>query len=120
MYADKQTEAINFALDETGRRRAKQLAYNEEHGIVPSTIAKGVSDIAEFLALDQPHVPARSRRGRKVEGMDRSELEKLVVTLEEEMYTAAEELRFEYAAKLRDEIKALRSELLALDEVAAT
>jgi excinuclease ABC subunit B len=118
MYADKQTEAINFALEETGRRRAKQLAYNEEHGIVPSTIAKGVSDIAEFLSLDQPHVPARSRRGRKVEGMDRGELEKLVVTLEEEMYTAAEELRFEYAAKLRDEIKALRSELLALGEVA--
>jgi excinuclease ABC subunit B len=120
MYADKQTEAINHALEETSRRRAKQLAYNEEHGIVPSTITKGVSDIAEFLALEQPHVPARSRRGRKVEGMDRGELEKLVVTLEEEMYTAAEELRFEYAAKLRDEIKALRSELLALDEVAAT
>jgi excinuclease ABC subunit B len=77
-----------------------------------------VSDIAEFLALDQPHVPSRSRRGRKVEGMDRGELEKLVVTLEEEMYTAAEELRFEYAAKLRDEIKDLRRELLALDEVA--
>ena len=63
---------------------------------------------------------ARSRRGRKVEGMDRGELEKLVVTLEEEMFTAAEELRFEYAAKLRDEIKALRRELLALGEVAAT
>src|SRR5579871_1547091 len=120
MYADKQTEAINYALEETARRRAKQLAYNDEHGIVPSTITKGVSDIAEFLALDQPHVPSRSRRGRKVEGMDRGELEKLVVTLEEEMFTAAEELRFEYAAKLRDEIKALRGELLALDEVPTT
>ncbi len=119
MYADKQTEAINYALDETGRRRAKQLAYNEEHGITPISISKGVSDIAEFLMLDSPNVPKRSRRGRQVEGLDRGELEKLVVTLEEEMLTAAEELRFEYAAKLRDEIKELRRELHALDQVAA-
>ncbi len=53
---------------------------------MPTSISKGVSDIAEFLTLDAPHVPARSRRGRQVEGMDRGELEKLVVTLEEEMY----------------------------------
>ena len=118
MYADKRTEAIQYALDETGRRRAKQLAYNEEHGITPASISKGVSDIAEFLALEAPNVPKRSRRGQKVEGMDQGEIEKLVVTLEEEMYTAAEELRFEYAAKLRDEIKQLRRELLAFDEVA--
>ncbi len=118
MYADKHTEAIKFALDETGRRRAKQLAYNEEHGITPASISKGVSDIAEFLMLESPNVPKRSRRGRKVEGMDRSELEKLVITLEEEMKTAADELRFEYAAKLRDEIKDLRRELLAADAAA--
>jgi excinuclease ABC subunit B len=120
MYADKLTEAIQGALDETNRRRAVQLAYNEEHGITPETISKGVSDIAEFLALEQPHVPGKRRRGRaKVEGMDRGELEKLVIQLEEEMYTAAEELRFEYAAKLRDEIKELRRELLAAAETAA-
>jgi len=120
MYADKQTEAIKEAIDETNRRRAIQLAYNEEHGIVPETIAKGVSDIAEMLALEAPHVPARRRRGAaKVEGMSREELEKLVVTLEEEMYVAAEELRFEYAAKLRDEIKELRRELAALEQAAA-
>jgi excinuclease ABC subunit B len=117
MYADKQTEAIKDALDETNRRRAIQLAYNEEHDITPETITKGVSDIAEFLALEAPHVPARRRRGAaKVEGMSREELEKLVVTLEEEMYVAAEELRFEYAAKLRDEIKDLRRDLNALEE----
>ncbi len=117
MYADKQTEAIKEAIDETTRRRAIQLAYNEEHGIVPETIAKGVSDIAELLQLEAPHVPARRRRGAKqVEGMSREELEKLVVTLEEEMYVAAEELRFEYAAKLRDEIKDLRRDLQALEE----
>jgi excinuclease ABC subunit B len=120
MYADKQTEAIKEAIDETNRRRAIQLAYNEEHGIIPETISKGVTDIAEMLQLDAPHVPGRRRRGAtKVEGMSRDELEKLVVTLEEEMLVAAEELRFEYAAKLRDEIKELRRELLALEEVSA-
>ena len=121
MYADKQTEAIKEALDETNRRRAVQLAYNEEHGIVPETIAKGVSDIAELLQLESPTVPSSRRRrgGTKVEGMSREDLEKLVVTLEEEMYLAAEELRFEYAAKLRDEIKDLRRDLQALEQTAA-
>jgi excinuclease ABC subunit B len=120
MYADKQTEAIKEAVDETNRRRAVQLAYNEEHGITPESISKGVSDIAEFLSLETPTVPSRRRRGgAKIEGMDRGELEKLVVTLEEEMFAAAEELRFEYAAKLRDEIKELRRELLAASETAA-
>jgi excinuclease ABC subunit B len=119
MYADKYTEAIKHAIDETTRRRAKQLVYNEEHGITPETITKGVSDIAEFLSLEAPHVPRRTRRGKQVEGMDRDELERLVITLEEEMYTAADELRFEYAAKLRDEIKELRRELSAATETAA-
>jgi excinuclease ABC subunit B len=115
LYADKLTEAIQGALDETNRRRAVQIAYNEEHGITPETIQKGVSDIAEFLALESPTVPStKRRRGRKdVEGMAPGELEKLVIQLEEEMFAAAEELRFEYAAKLRDEIKEIRRELLA-------
>src|SRR5713226_1984116 len=90
LYADKTTEAIVGAMDETNRRRAKQLAYNEENGITPESIVKGVSDIAELLALEQPHVPTRRRRGKRdVEGMSPGELEKLVVTLEEEMYMAA-------------------------------
>jgi excinuclease ABC subunit B len=113
MYADKMTEAIKGALDETNRRREIQLRYNEEHGITPESIVKGVSDIAEFLAMESPTVPGRRRRGRKVEGMQPDEIEKLVITLEEEMLAAAEELRFEYAAKLRDEIKELRRELQA-------
>src|SRR5216117_3964769 len=118
MYADKTTEAIRVALDETNRRREIQVAYNLEHGITPLSIQKGVSDIAEFLTLESPTVPGRRRKGRKeVEGMDRGELEKLVIELEEEMFAAAEELRFEYAAKLRDEIKDLRRELVALTAV---
>jgi len=120
MYADKMTEAIKGALDETDRRRSVQLAYNEEHGITPESIQKGVSDIAEFLSLEAPHVPGRRRRGsRQVEGMSMEEIEKLAVTLEEEMFAAAEELRFEYAAKLRDEIKDLRRELQAGAEAPA-
>src|SRR5438067_465538 len=118
MYADKQTEAIKEALDETNRRRTIQLAYNEEHGITPESITKGVSDIAEFLSLESPNVPrGRARGASKVEGLSREEIEKLLITLEEEMFVAAEELRFEYAAKLRDEIKDLRRELTALEGV---
>jgi excinuclease ABC subunit B len=115
LYGDKLTEAIQGALEETNRRRATQLAYNEEHGITPESIVKGVSDIAEFLTLESPTVPSRRRRGKvEVEGMRPEEIERLIITLEEEMFTAAEELRFEYAAKLRDEIKELRRELLAV------
>jgi excinuclease ABC subunit B len=121
LYADKLTEAIKEAMEETNRRRAVQLAHNDEHGITPETIRKGVSDIAEFLTLETPHVPSTKRRrgAAKVEGMSRDELEKLAVTLEEEMFAAAEELRFEYAAKLRDEIKQLRRELDALERAPA-
>jgi excinuclease ABC subunit B len=115
LYGDKVTEAIQGALEETNRRREVQIAYNTEHGITPESIVKGVSDISELLSLESPNVPSRRRRGKvEVEGMTPDELEKLVVTLEEEMYLAAEELRFEYAAKLRDEIKELRRELQAV------
>ena len=112
MYADKRTQAIEGAIAETNRRRAIQVAYNEEHGIEPATIVKSISHIADFFAFDSgPNVP-KGRRGAKTEGMAPDELKALVVTLEQEMFTAAEELRFEYAAKLRDEIKALRRELV--------
>jgi excinuclease ABC subunit B len=119
MYADKITEAIRGSIDETNRRRDIQLRYNEEHGITPESIVKGVSDIAEFLSLESPTVPGKRRRAAKVEGMSPPEIEKLIVSLEEEMFAAAEELRFEYAAKLRDEIKQLRRELQAAAEAAA-
>ncbi len=112
LYADRMTDAINGALEETNRRRETQLAYNIEHGIVPQAIIKTVSDIAEMLQLDSPTVPGRRRSAKKIEGMTQTELKKMLVTLEEEMRAAAEELRFEYAAKLRDEIKELRRDLL--------
>src|ERR1700733_11151818 len=112
MYADKETRAMKAAISETDRRRTIQRAYNEEHGITAATIVKGISDIAEFLQSDSK-VP-RSRRRRRdpaASGMAPAEIEKTIVELEEEMLAAAEELRFEYAAKLRDEIRDLKRQL---------
>src|SRR6201996_2722929 len=111
MYADKQTAAMRAAISETDRRREIQRAYNVEHGITPESIVKGISDIAEFLQSESK-VP-RSRRRRRTTGseMAPAEIEKTIVELEEEMLSAAEELRFEYAAKLRDEIRDLKREL---------
>jgi excinuclease ABC subunit B len=116
MYADKESAAMRAAISETDRRRAIQVAYNEEHGITPESIRKGVSDIADFLSLDSK-VPRGSGRRRRpeTEGMSSAEIEKTMVELEEEMLLAADELRFEYAAKLRDEIKGLRRELDELE-----
>jgi excinuclease ABC subunit B len=112
MYADKRTDAMNKALDETDRRREIQRAYNEEHGITPETIVKGISDISEFLMGESKVPKGRRRRRERTVDMSPAELESTIVQLEEEMLTAAEELRFEYAAKLRDEIRDLRRELL--------
>jgi len=111
MYADKKTAAMTSAIEETDRRRAIQVAYNEAHGITPATIQKGISDISDFL-MQESKVPAgRGRRRRETEGMSAEEIRRTMVELEEEMLAAADDLRFEYAAKLRDEIKALRREL---------
>ena len=114
MYADKRTAAMDKAIFETDRRRAAQLAFNEVHGIEPRTIVKGVSDIAELLGISGS-VPYKERRKTaKGEEMSAEEMERLMAVLEQEMFTAAEELRFEYAAKLRDEIKDLARELARL------
>jgi excinuclease ABC subunit B len=112
MYADKESEAMRRAISETNRRRAIQVAHNEQHGITPATIKKGISDMSDFLALDSK-VPSREgRRARqRAREMSAEEIERTLVELEEEMLAAAEDLRFEYAAKLRDEIKSLRREL---------
>jgi excinuclease ABC subunit B len=112
MYADKETAAMRTALDETERRRAIQRAYNEQHGITPETIVKGISDISEFL-MAEGKVPSKRGRARRKRETDMSpaELESTIVELEEEMLAAAEDLRFEYAARLRDEIRDLQRAL---------
>jgi excinuclease ABC subunit B len=111
MYADRETAAMRTALGETDRRRTIQRAYNIEHGITPETIVKGISDIAEFLMSDSKVPKSRRRRQRAASAMPPAEIERAIVELEEEMLAAAEDLRFEYAAKLRDEIRDLKREL---------
>lgn len=120
MYADQMTRSMTAAIGETQRRRAVQQAYNEEHGIDPQTINKAVTDILAFLRPNEQKAPSpndgkRSRKRDKpmadISNMHGDDLERLVRTLEEEMNEAAGDLRFEYAARLRDEIKDLKREI---------
>ena len=121
MYADKETRAMKAAIEETDRRREIQVAYNEEHGITAASIVKGVSDIAEFLQGESKVPRGRRRRRSEARGKGKAkempvhELERLAVELEEEMLAAAEDLRFEYAAQLRDEIRELRRDLREIE-----
>jgi excinuclease ABC subunit B len=121
MYADKVTDSMQRAISETNRRRGVQEAYNREHGIDPQTIRKAVTDILATLRPDgngeapRPGKDRRSRKRDKVRSdfaeLPQEELERLIRTLEEEMKEAATDLRFEYAARLRDEISDLKREL---------
>jgi excinuclease ABC subunit B len=122
MYADKETAAMKAALSETDRRRAIQLKYNEDHGITAASIVKGISDMSEFLQGESktPKGKRRSDRKRvKTESMTSTELDKTIIELEKEMLEAAEDLRFEYAARLRDEIRELRRDLRQLTDMEA-
>ena len=120
MYADKRTAAMDAAIGETQRRRAMQIAYNAEHGINPQTIRKAVGDILSLLRPDDtaPLPGKGQRRNRErdkvqaeLKSLPQQEIARLIQTLEEEMHEAAAEMKFEYAARLRDEIKDLRREL---------
>ncbi len=115
MYADKETQAMRVAIAETDRRREIQLAYNREHGITPETVQKGISEISEFLSMESKSSPRTRRRVRADQEVASPEdLEKLIVELEEEMLASADELRFEEAARIRDELKELRRDLESL------
>ena len=109
MYADKETDAMRAALGETERRREIQIAYNERNGIVPATIKKGVSDI--LIAAEAKGLYRTDKKAAREAPRDPEELRTLIAELEAEMLAAAEELKFEYAAKLRDEIKDLERQL---------
>jgi excinuclease ABC subunit B len=122
MYADAVTDSMQRAISETNRRRGLQQAYNAEHGIDPQTIRKAVTDILSLLRPDDTSAPLPGRERRKqrereqkrlaeLAELPQGELSRLIQTLEEEMHTAATELRFEYAARLRDEVKELKREL---------
>jgi excinuclease ABC subunit B len=112
MYADELTDSMRRAISETQRRRQIQLDYNEAHGIDPQSIRKAVSDILLFGRPRKETVPAKSRSRRSEPfGGSPEDLKRLVMQLEEEMHQAAEDLRFEYAARIRDEIHDLKREL---------
>ena len=120
MYADKRTPSMDRAIGETQRRRERQIAYNKEHNIDPQTIRKAVGDILSVLRPSEGATPT-TRNGRRdrerekvvneLRSLPQQELGRLIQTLEEEMNLAASELKFEYAARLRDEMKDLRREL---------
>ena len=105
MYADKITDSMRIAIDETERRRKVQMAYNEEHGITPQTIQKGVRDL---IAVSKKVAAEEMRLEKDPESMSEKELEKLIRELEKQMKKAAAELNFEAAAELRDKLIELK------------
>ncbi|MFM7686348.1 MAG: excinuclease ABC subunit UvrB [Actinomycetota bacterium] len=120
MYADKVTRSMDLAITTTQVRRQRQLDYNAEHGINPQTIRKAVGVILSLLRPDDSApVPGKGQRRnrerekvqRELKTMPQQELARLIQTLVEEMHEAAAELKFEYAARLRDEVNELRREL---------
>ncbi len=125
MYADRVTDSMKHAISETNRRRQHQMAYNLEHGIDPQTIIKKVADIMEMVRAregedEDTGSGTGSRRGRKksaifadLAGVAPEELGRLVAQLQEEMHQAAKDLRFEEAARIRDEVNELKREIRA-------
>ena len=135
MYADDVTDSMRAAIDETGRRREKQLAYNAEHGIDPTPLRKEIADILDTLSREEidtedlmatgyrdpkggsSPVPTLGERSPDVANMPRAELAGLIEQLSEQMHRAATDLQFEVAARLRDEIGELKKELRGMDDV---
>jgi len=121
MYADKVTNSMQRAISETNRRRMVQQAYNTEHGIDPQPLRKAITDILGALrgTANTAPTPGDGRRNRRrdaervneLKELPQEELGRLILTLEAEMHDASADLRFEYAARLRDEIKDLKREL---------
>lgn len=108
MYADTITDSMRLALDETERRRAIQMAYNEEHGITPKTIQKSVRDL---ISISKKVAQEEMQFKKDPESMSRKELEKLIKDVEKKMKKAAAELNFEAAAQLRDQMVDLKKML---------
>ena len=111
MYADTVTDSMRLAMDETQRRRQIQMAYNEEHGITPTTIKKSVRDL---ISISKKVAAADLRMEKDPESMSRGELEKLIGDVEKQMRRAAADLNFEAAAELRDQMKELKKQLQEL------
>lgn len=122
MYADAVTDSMQHAINETNRRRRLQVEFNTAHGIDPQTIRKRISDILELVGSGDSNTGdrrARELRSREPLDLSADDLARLIQSLEEEMHEAAGELRFEYAARLRDEVNELRREHRELMDGAA-
>jgi excinuclease ABC subunit B len=134
MYADQLTDSMAFAIEETNRRREKQIAYNVEHGIDPQPLRKRIADITEVLAREEADTakllagrtgqdgsrrksPTPNLRREGVGAQGAAQLEALIVDLNEQMLQAAGELKFELAARLRDELSDLKKELRQMESV---
>ena len=130
MYADNLTDSMTRAIDETNRRRAKQMAYNQAHGLDPQPLRKKIADITDLITEESDDTNAllagSKKRGitetpvgvhaKSLVALPRTELLGLIDSLTEQMRNAAAELQFELAARLRDEIKELKRELRAMEE----
>jgi excinuclease ABC subunit B len=130
MYADNLTDSMTRAIDETNRRRAKQIAYNQDHGLDPQPLRKKIADITDLIAEESEDtdtlLAGSKKRGitetpvgvhaKSLVALPRTELLGLIDSLTEQMRNAAAELQFELAARLRDEIKELKRELRAMEE----
>ena len=127
MYADNITKSMTKAIDETNRRRAKQVAYNKEHGIDPTPLRKKIADITDLIAKeadDTDDLAAKTKKigftsgvhSKNAHSLPRQELVALIESLTDQMRLAASELSFELAARLRDEIRELKRELKGMQE----
>ncbi|MCK5453814.1 MAG: UvrB/UvrC motif-containing protein, partial [Calditrichia bacterium] len=111
-YADTVTKSMQVTMEETVRRRKKQLEYNKKHGIVPQTIHKSVEEILKTTSVADIRGKYKTKKEiRQFDYMDRFTGQQLLEQLEEEMKKAAENLEFEKAARLRDEIKNLKGKI---------
>jgi excinuclease ABC subunit B len=127
MYADNMTKSMTNAIDETNRRRAKQVAYNTEHGIDPTPLRKKIADITDLIAKEADDTDDLASKTKKIgftsgvhsknaQSLPRQELVALIESLTDQMRLAASELSFELAARLRDEIRELKRELKGMQE----
>ena len=117
MYADNMTDSMKFAIDETNRRRAKQMAYNKEHNIKPMTIQKAIYDLSERLTTSAAVSDAKEDSRDAKRRLPKNELKHALAQLERDMKEAAKNLEFEKAAELRDQVYEMRGLLADLEDV---
>ncbi|MDI6901518.1 MAG: excinuclease ABC subunit UvrB [Anaerosomatales bacterium] len=115
LYADKITDSMRAAIDETDRRRALQIEFNAEHGIEPQTVRKAIHDIAQYIRETEAGLESSVKVAEELSALPAAEVARIIATMEEDMHMAAEALDFETAARLRDQVVKLKAETEATD-----